>query len=47
MTWNQLIFARESKDGPYIFRSSLIQNMEKSHHKHHVYEGIETDLISL
>ena len=37
-----LIFAKEPKGGPYIFRGVFIKNKEKSHHKHHVYERIGT-----
>ena len=37
-----LIFAKEPKGGPYIFRGVFIKNKEKSGHKHHVYQRIGT-----
>ena len=37
-----LIFAKEPKGGPYIFRGVYLKNKEKSEHRHHVYYRIGT-----
>lgn len=37
-----LVFAKEPKGGPYIFRGVYLKNKEKSKHKHHVYNRIGT-----
>lgn len=37
-----LIFAKEPKGGPYIFRGVYEKNREKSKHRHHVYDRIGT-----
>jgi hypothetical protein len=37
-----LIFAKDPKGGPYIFRGVYLKNKEKSTHKHHVYDRIGT-----
>ena len=37
-----LIFAKEPKGGPYIFRGVYLRNKEKSEHRHHVYYRIGT-----
>ena len=37
-----LIFAKEPKGGPYIFRGVFLKNKKKSTHRHHVYDRIGT-----
>ena len=37
-----LIFAKEPKGGPYIFRGVFIENKEKTYYKHHILDRIGT-----